>query len=94
MMSTLLAGLKNVQCYLDDVVIWGSSQEEHDQCLSAVLSKLSVHGVKLNLEKCEFAKDKIQYLGHTISEKGIQVGDKHKAITEEYFERKRDFENV
>ena len=38
--------------------------------------------MKLNLEKCKFSQKEIQLLGHTLSERGIQAGDKHKAITE------------
>ena len=82
MMSTILAGLKGVQCYLDDVIIWGCTQIEHDENLKAVLTRLSKYDVKLNLGKCQFSKTEIQFLGHTLSDRGIQVGDKHRGITQ------------
>lgn len=40
MMCTILQGLKGVQCYLDDVIIFGSTQHEHDEYLKAVLQKI------------------------------------------------------
>ncbi len=52
MMCTILQGLKGVQCYLDDVIIFGSTQQEHNENLKAVLQKIHQSGLKLNAEKC------------------------------------------
>ena len=52
MMSSILAGMSGVQCYLDDVVIYGKTAEEHNQNLHNVLSKLDSYGIKLNHSKC------------------------------------------
>lgn len=48
MMSTILQGLKGVQWYLDGVIIFGSTQQEHDKYLKAVLQKIDKSGLKLN----------------------------------------------
>lgn len=70
-MTGMLQGLKNVNCYLDDIVITGSTRKEHDENVKAVLDRLLKYGVKLNAEKCQFTKTKISFLGHVLSEDGI-----------------------
>ena len=56
--------------YLDDVVIYLSTQE-HVKCLCAVLECFWLHGLKLKPLKCELSKEKIEYLGHSVSLKGV-----------------------
>ena len=68
--------------YLDDIVIYLSMQEEHIKCLQAVLEYFQLHGLKLKPSKCEFFKEKIEYLGHSVSSKGVWPSrDNLKAIT-------------
>ena len=68
--------------YLDDVVIYSSTQEEHIECLRAVFECFRLHGLKLKPLKCEFFEEKIEYLGHSISLKGVWPSrDNLKAIT-------------
>ena len=57
--------------YLDDVIIYSSMQEEHIKCLWAVLEHFRIQGLKLKPSKCKFFKEKIEYLGHSISLKGV-----------------------
>ncbi|KAJ8048227.1 hypothetical protein HOLleu_00459 [Holothuria leucospilota] len=70
-MHSILAGLPGVQCYLDDVVVYGKTQAEHDQNLRRVLTKIRDSGMKLN-SKCEFNASKIQLLGHVVTSEGIR----------------------
>ena len=58
--------------YLDDIIIYSRSEQEHLEHLEEIFSRLRVAGLKLKLEKCCFFKRHIQYLGHLISEEGIQ----------------------
>ena len=55
-MSTLLDGLDGVVCLMDDVLIHGKAQDEHDDRLMKVLQRLETAGVTLNREKCEFSR--------------------------------------
>ena len=71
LMSSSLAGLPGVQCYLDDVVIYGRTLEEHDKHLTAVLQRLQDIGLTLNLQKCQFRVTSIRFLGHMISTEGL-----------------------
>ena len=67
--------------YLDDIVIYLSTQEEHVKHLQAVLEHFRLHGLKLKLLKCEFFKEKIEYLEHSVSLKGVWLSrDNLKAI--------------
>ena len=68
--------------YLDDIVIYSSTQEEHLKCLQLVMECFCLHGLKLKPSKCEFFKEKIEYLGHGVSLKGVWLSqDNLKAIT-------------
>ena len=58
---------------MDDILVFGDTYEQHDQRLETVLKRIEDNGVTLNTEKCEFAKEKIQFLGHLISKDGIEA---------------------
>ena len=58
--------------YLDDIIIYSQSEQEHLEHLEEIFIRLKAAGLKLKLEKCCFFKKHIQYLGHLISADGIQ----------------------
>ena len=58
--------------YLDDIIIFSKTKEEHLQHLEEIFERLRKAGLKLKLQKCSFFKKHIQYLGHLISDEGIQ----------------------
>ncbi|UYV61221.1 K02A2.6-like, partial [Cordylochernes scorpioides] len=70
-MSNLLESQSGVNCHMDDIVIWGATQEEHDERLRCVLRKLQDSGMTLNKEKCIFSVKEIKFLGHLITERGV-----------------------
>ena len=81
-MSQILAGLDGVLVLIDDILVFGKDQEEHDARLEAVLQRLKTANVTLNREKCEFSKPHITFLGHYIDKDGIcQDPEKTDAIT-------------
>ena len=55
-MSAWLGDLEGVVCLIDDVLIYGRNQEEHDERLLAYLSRIEEAGLTLNKEKCEFSR--------------------------------------
>ena len=65
-MNEILKGLDGVLCQMDDVLIFGFTQEEHDSRLFAVLNRIEAAGVTLNQEKCEFRKERVKFLGHIV----------------------------
>ena len=70
-MSEILAGLEGVVCMVDDVLVHGRTQEEHDQRLDAAMECIAQAGVSLNAEKCDFSQSSVKFLGHIIDGTGI-----------------------
>lgn len=69
--SNILRRCKNTVCYLDDILIFGDTQEIHDECLKATLDCLSAHGMTLNENKCVYKKTSLQFLGRMIGSDGV-----------------------
>lgn len=59
--------------YLDDIVVFSSSVSQHLERLELVLSRLQKEGLKAKLEKCDFFKQQVRYLGHVISNEGVST---------------------
>ncbi|XP_058811146.1 uncharacterized protein K02A2.6-like [Topomyia yanbarensis] len=72
LIDTMLAGLKGTCGYLDDVVVGGETEKEHDCNLKAVLQRIQEFGFTIRAEKCSFGKDQIPYLGHIIDSRGLR----------------------
>ena len=62
--------------YLDDVIVYSETLEDHLTWLQAVFNHFAHHGLKLKPSKCHFFKEEIMYLGHEISTKGMLPGQK------------------
>ena len=59
--------------YLDDIIIFSKTEEEHLQHLEEIFIRLRKFGLKMKREKCSFFKKHIQYLGHLVSEDGFEL---------------------
>jgi hypothetical protein len=74
---------KFVIVFLDDILVYSRTEEEHEQHLRMVLQVLREHQLYANLSKCSFYQEWIHYLGHIISKDGIAVDpEKIEAIRE------------
>ena len=71
--SEILNGLDGVAHIQDDIIVWGTDQENHDNNLSKVLERIKESGLKLNKKKCEFGIREIKYVGHIFSDKGLCI---------------------
>ncbi|KAF2901261.1 hypothetical protein ILUMI_04928 [Ignelater luminosus] len=67
---------KGTDIYIDDIIIWGKDEEEHNRRLQKVLEIARKSKVKFNLDKCRFGKSSIKYMGHNISTNGIECQPK------------------
>ncbi|CAL9685356.1 unnamed protein product [Knipowitschia caucasica] len=65
--------LKEVLVFLDDLIIFSDSLEEHERRLMRVLNRLKEYGLKLSLEKCKFFQSSVKYLGHVVSARGVET---------------------
>ncbi len=75
-METILQDIPHVCVYLDDILVTGSTEQEHlTTFLEEVLRRLDTAGVRLKRKKCEFMLPSIEYLGHRISAEGLQPTD-------------------
>ena len=79
-MDTLLQGIPNTQCYLDDILITGKSDAEHLQNLEEVLKRLQNNGLRVKPAKCRFMESSVEYLGHRIDATGVHTTEKVDAI--------------
>ena len=61
--------------YLDDVIVFSQTEEEHLTQLRAVFERFWEHGLKLKPSKCHFLQKEITFLGHKVSEEGMKPGD-------------------
>ena len=81
-MENLLQGLKHVCVYIDNVLVTGSTEAEHIANVEEVLKRLQTAGMKLKKEKCMFLVPEVKYLGHKISNRGIEpTEEKVRAVT-------------
>ncbi|XP_050077299.1 uncharacterized protein LOC126564332 [Anopheles maculipalpis] len=71
-MDKMLAGVNGVSAYMDDVIVGGKTQEEHDAALEETLKRIRDYGFTIRREKCAFNKPEIRYLGHIIDSRGLR----------------------
>ena len=82
-MEQLLKDVPGTFLYLDDILVTGAGEVEHDECLRKVLSTLQSAGLKLSIKKCAIGVPSVTYLGYCIDSKGIHpTQDKVKAIAD------------
>lgn len=63
--------MEGVEVFIDDILIWGRTKEEHDYRLKEVLNRARDNGVKLNKNKCVFGVNEVRFLGHIFNSTGI-----------------------
>lgn len=72
---------EGIEIYIDDILIYGKTKEEHDQRLKKVFEIALKNNVKFNIKKCQFGLSEVKYLGFKFSKKGITIDeDKSEAI--------------
>ena len=72
-----------VLIYIDDILIYSKDFADHKEKVDQVISKLRQHGLKLRLNKCQFLRQEVRYLGHVVSSEGVKTNpEKIRAISE------------
>ena len=71
MMETM-QGLEGVEIFMDDVLVYGATVNEHDQRLEKAMQRIETAGLKLNQEKCSIRQSQLRFLGHIIDKDGIR----------------------
>jgi len=86
--DSLLRDLPNVYAYIDDICIFSENEEEHKKHINQLFQRLYEGGLTINPAKCEFGKEKIDFLSYTISPEGIAPKQSKVQIILEYPEPK------
>ena len=87
-LDILLAGLRWKTClvYLDDVIVFSKTFDEHVKHVQDVLTILQRAGISLKLKKCNFSTKAVEYLGHVIKPGRLEVATKNTAAIEGFRE--------
>lgn len=71
-LEKMLIKCEGIINFIDDILIWGSSEEEHDLRLSKVLEVLRENNVLLNEDKCTYKVTEVNFLGHVLTPVGVK----------------------
>lgn len=71
-MNKVMEGLDFVFVFIDDICISSTDELEHETHLRLVFDRLRKYGLTITPEKCQFGLDKVKFLGHHVSEAGIE----------------------
>ncbi len=66
---------RGVIAYLDDILIYSETEEEHEALVAEVLSRLEKHSLAAAIDKCEFHKSTIDFLGYVVTDEGLKMAD-------------------
>ena len=69
-MSEMFQDIEGIEAVVDDLLIWGKSNEQNDRHLMQVLERSRKRNLKLNKSKCQIKKDAITYIGHILNKDG------------------------
>ena len=67
------------EVYIDDIIIYGKTEQEFLANLRAVMQRLQERGITVNPAKCKFGVTEVEYVGHVISKEGLKMSDEKKA---------------
>ena len=70
--DSVLSGIENTFCYLDDILIWSETLEEHMSIVKKIFKRLEENEITLALDKCVFAEETVDYLGYQVNGTGIR----------------------
>ena len=76
MLQTQLQGLKGIKNIADDIIVYGTTREEHDENLNKCLMRLKQRGLTLNQNKCKFLNNTLEFFGQTFSAEGTMPDPK------------------
>ena len=76
-LAELVNGIPGVKNLLDDIIICGANQAEHDKRLRRVLQSLAQHDVVINGEKSSFSVEAVEFVGHRVLPQGVSPLQSH-----------------
>lgn len=73
LMQHVVGDLRYCLCYLDDIIVFSSTPQEHLAHLEQVFTRLRSANLKIKIQKCRFFSSKVLYLGHEVAADGIHT---------------------
>ena len=83
-MDSIFRDLDFVFVYLDDLLIYSDTPQEHEKHLEEVFKRLDKHSLKISVDKCKFHESTIDFLGFQISKNGIEPPTSKKTAMKEF----------
>lgn len=74
--NMVLSGIRSLMVYVDDIIAYSKTTDEHATLLNAILLALKNNNLKLKVDKSIFFNQRVEYLGHIISKDGVAVNPK------------------
>ena len=86
LMDVLLSGLQDNVClvYIDDIIVFSSSFDDHLSRLRTVFSRLRQANLKLKPQKCDFCMSEVSFLGHIVSSDGVKPDPSKVSAVKDY----------
>ena len=75
-MDHVLVGIPFFRLYVDDVVIFSKTVDDHLVHIEEVLTRIAKHSLKIKMSKCFFVQKEVELLGHVVSKGGVKVDPK------------------
>lgn len=70
-MESIIEGLEGTRVYIDDIVVWGNTKQQHDERLEKLLQRVKKYGLKLKREKCLVGVTEMTFLGDKLTANGV-----------------------
>ncbi|CAH2088405.1 unnamed protein product [Euphydryas editha] len=83
-LERMLTGLNGVVNFIDDILVYGENEKQHDERLQSVMKTLRENDVLLNEAKCVYKIQKINFLGHELTPDGVKPLKKYVTSIEEF----------
>ena len=71
--GNIFVELDGICIYIDDILVFGKTEAQHDERLLVALKRDQESGLKLSLDKSQFKKKSVRYLGYTLTDEGISI---------------------
>ena len=84
LMTEVVHGLQNIFVYLDDIIVYSTSAEEHIAHLRSLFERLAQYGLKINREKCSLGVEELDFLGHHITKEGFHPLEDRVTVIRQY----------
>ena len=82
-MDIMLEGIEGAKAIMDDILVGGRDADDHDRILQKVVDRATQWNMSMNVDKCQIRKNRVSYVGHMVTEHGLEPShNKVRALTE------------